>query len=57
MCDALTYFLENTYVIFGTKLQRQTVSISMGTSCGPLVADLFFFCYERDFMMSLSDQN
>ena len=27
----------------------------MGTSCAPLVADLFLFCYERDFMMSLSD--
>ena len=21
----------------------------------PLLADLFFFCYERDFMMTLSD--
>ena len=28
---------------------------SMGTNCAPLVADLFLFCYERDFMMSLSD--
>ena len=27
----------------------------MGTNCDPLVADLFMFCYERDFMMSLSD--
>ena len=27
----------------------------MGTNCAPLVADLFPFCYERDFMMSLSD--
>ena len=27
----------------------------MGTSCAPLVVDLFLFCYERDFMMSLSD--
>ena len=27
----------------------------MGTNCGPLVADLFLFFYERDFMMSLSD--
>ena len=26
----------------------------MGTNCAPLVADLFLFCYERDFM-SLSD--
>ena len=27
----------------------------MGTYCAPLVADLFLFCYERDFMMSLYD--
>ena len=27
----------------------------MGTNCAPLVAYLFLFCYERDFMMSLSD--
>ena len=26
----------------------------MGTNCAPLVADLFLFCYESDFMMSLS---
>ena len=26
----------------------------MGTNCAPLVADLFLFCYEMDFMMSLS---
>ena len=29
----------------------------MGTNCAPLVADLFLFCYERDFMLSLSDNN
>ena len=29
----------------------------MGTNCAPLVADLFLFCYERDFMLSLSDAN
>ena len=27
----------------------------MGTNCAPLVADLFLYCYDRDFMMSLSD--
>ena len=27
----------------------------MDTNCAPLVADLFLFCYESDFMMSLSD--
>ena len=29
----------------------------MGTNCAPLVAGLCLFCYERDFMMSLSDDN
>ena len=29
----------------------------MGANCAPLVADLFLLCYERDFMMSLSDDN
>ena len=27
----------------------------MGTNCASLDADLFLFCYERDFIMSLSD--
>ena len=27
----------------------------MGTNCAPLIADFFLFCYERDFIMSLSD--
>ena len=29
----------------------------MGTNCAPLVADLFLFCYERNFMFSLSEDN
>ena len=29
----------------------------MDKNCAPLVADLFLFCYERDFMTSLSDDN
>ena len=29
----------------------------MGTNCARLVADLLLFCYERDFMLSLSEDN
>ena len=29
----------------------------MGTKCAPLVAALFLFCYEREFMTSLSGDN
>ena len=57
MCDALHYLLNSIFIRFGSKLYRQIVGIPMGTNCAPLVADLFLFCYERDFMLSLSDNN
>ena len=55
--DALHYRLDNIFIRIGSKLYRQIVGIPMGTSCAPLVAELFLFCYERDFMLSLSDKN
>ena len=55
MCETLIYHLDNIYIRFGIKLYRQIVGLPMGTNCAPLVADLFLFCYERDFMTSLSD--
>ena len=55
MREALIYLLNNIYIRFDTKLYRQIVGIPMGTNCAPLVADLFLFCYERDFVTSLSD--
>ena len=45
------------FIRFGTKLYRQTIYIPVGTNCAPLVVDLFLFCYERDFMKSLSREN
>ena len=57
VCDALSYLLYNIYIRYGSKLYRQMVGIPMGTKCAPLVADLFLFCYERDFMTRLSDDN
>ena len=55
--DALSFLLDNIYIRFGTKLYRQIVGIPMGTNCAPLVADLFLFCYERDFMKNHSSDN
>ena len=57
VCDALVYLLDNIFIRFGTKLYRQTIGIPMETNCAPLVADLILFCYERDFMKSLSREN
>ena len=57
VCDALSFLLDNIYIRFGTKLYRQIVGIPMGTNCAPLAAELFLFCYERDFTKDLSSDN
>ena len=57
MCEALTFPIDNIYIRFGSKLYRQIVGIPVGTNCAPPVANLFVFCYERDFMLSLSNHN
>ena len=57
MCEALTFLLNNIYIRFSSKSYRQIVGIPMGTNCAPLVSDLFLFCYEREFMLSLSEDN
>ena len=57
VCDAQHYFSDNIFIRFGSKLYRQIVGILKGTNCAPLAADLLLFCYERYFMLSLSDNN
>ena len=53
VCEALTFLLDNIFVRYGNAIYRQVIGIPMGTNCAPLVADLFLYCYERDFMLSL----
>ena len=55
MCDARHYLLDTIFIRFGSKLYRRFVGVPMGTICAPFAADLF--CYERDSMLSLSDNN
>ena len=49
--------MDNIITRFGSKPYRQIVCIPMGTNCAPFVEDLVLFCYERDFILSLSDNN
>ena len=49
--------LFSIFIRFGSTLYRQFVGILMGINCAPLVADLFLFCYKRDLILSLSDNN
>ena len=57
VCETLTLLLDNIYIRFSSKLYRHVVGIPKGTNCAPLVANLFLFCYKRDFMLSLSEDN
>ena len=45
--------MENIYVQFECMVYPQIVRIPMGTDFDPLIADLFSYCYERDFMSDL----
>ena len=56
-CAVLSIIFLKIYIIVSSKLYRKIVDFQMGTNCAPLVADLFLFCYERDFMLFLSDNN
>ena len=49
--------LSISFIRFGSKLYRQIAGVPMVNNCSTLVADLFSFCYERESMLSLSDNN
>ena len=51
------FLVDNIHIRFVTKLYKQVIGIPMGTNFAPLVADLFLFCHERDFMKDLSNDN
>ena len=53
LCEAFAFLMENMYVQFDGMVCRRVVGIPVGTGCAPLVADLFLYCYERDFMSDL----
>ena len=45
--------MENIYVQFDGMFYQQIVGIPIGTNCAPLIAELFLYCYGRDFMSDL----
>ena len=47
----------NIFVFFGGRVFQQTVGIPMGASCAPLLADLFLYLYEGDFMQGSLKKN
>ena len=49
----LEFLVDNIFVVFGGKVFQQIVGIPMGTNCTPLLADIFLYSYEAEFIQSL----
>ena len=52
-----SFFIDNIFVIFGGRFFQQTYNIPMGTKCVPLLADLFFYSYEANFIQGFHEQS
>ena len=48
--NMLEFLIDNIFVMLGGCVFQQTVGIPMGTNCVPLLADLFLYSYEADFI-------
>ena len=54
ICKMIEFLVDNIYVYrFGGQLFQQMVGIPMGTNCAPLLADLFLYSYENEFLDKL----
>ena len=50
----LEFLVDNIFVVFAGKVFQQIVGIPMGTNCAPLLADIFLYSYEAEFIQSCS---
>ena len=53
----LDFLIDNIFVMFGGCVFQQIVGIPMATNCAPLLADLFLYSYEADFIQGLLTKN
>ena len=51
--NMLEFLVDNILVVFGGKVFQQIVGIPMGINCAPLLADIFLYSYEAEFIQSL----
>jgi hypothetical protein len=53
----LGFLVDNIYIVFGDQVFQQSVGIPMGTNCANLLADLFLYSYETEFVQKLLQDN
>ena len=49
----LEYLSDNSFVEFGGRIFQQTICIPMGTNCALLLANLYLYSYEAEFVQCL----
>ena len=49
----LNFLIDNIFVECGGEVFQQVIGIPMGTNCAPLLADLFLYSYEAEFIQTL----
>ena len=50
ICKMIEFLIDNIFVQFGGRLFHQIIGIPMATNCAPLLADLFLYSYENEFL-------
>ena len=50
ICEMIEFLIDKIFVQFGGRLFHQVIGIPMGTNCAPLLADLFLYSYENEFL-------
>ena len=53
LIEILEYLIDNIYIIVGNRVFQQHIGIPMVTDCAPLLANLYLFYYEYNYMKTL----
>ena len=51
-CKMIEFLVDNIYIRFGGQLFRQMVGIPIGTDCVSLLADLFLYSCDNEFLIN-----
>jgi hypothetical protein len=53
----LGFLVDDICVVFGDQFFQQSIGIPMGTNYAPLLADLFLYSHEAEFVQKLLRDN
>ena len=53
ICKMIEFLIDNIFLQFGGCLFHQIIEIPMGTNCASLLADLFLYSFENEFLYNM----